>query len=123
MRDVAAWLEARGYRVVQRVRDGTRFMGRREGAARFNSVGRLLDPQEVAVVVVDGDSLRTSVAQGHINAAARWRARTPRRWVSIVVPPDLTEADLVVLRGVDQVVRLDQMAVYPRPNTTCGVLT
>ncbi len=108
-----AWLERGGHDVV--LDRGHTLVGVVRADRRVKAGTDVPYPfPEVAVVIVDPATLRSGIAQGRLNAARRWKDRLPKdRWVAIVAPRGIEEAELLRVRGHDQVVHWPA-AFYPR---------
>ena len=108
-----AWLERGGHDVV--FDRGHTLVGVLRPDRRLKAGTDVPYPfPEVAVVIVDPATLRTGIAQARLNAARRWKERSPKeRWLAIVAPRGIEDAELLAVRGYDQVVRWPVAVAYP----------
>lgn len=112
-----AWLDATGFDVVSRARDGATWVAKRRQALVAGTT-RAYDTQELGVVVACRETLRTGVAQGRLNGALAWAKSSPGRSVSVAVSDDATSIELLVLRGATHLVHLARNDAYPLSNPT-----
>lgn len=107
------WLEEIGCDVVYE-RGQFLLVGRLRPERRFKPGTRIpYERVETAAVIVDSTTLATGMAQARLNTAFRWRSRSPSsRWIAVVVPREVPDAELLACRGFDQCVRWPK-AFYP----------